>query len=155
MSFLEKIKNQGEPQNDAFQNPPSDLWKEKEGSGTQAAEGDRWLPESEGQLAVDVYQTENEIVICSTVAGVKPEDLDISIENDMVSIRGRREKSEEVPPENYFCQECYFGPFSRSVVLPVEVDAEKGEAGIKEGILTVRVPKLKKDKAKKIEVKLT
>ena len=100
-----------------------------------------------------MYQTENEIVVCSAIAGVKAENLEIDIENDVVVIRGNREKPEEIPPENYVCQECYFGPFSRSIILPEEVNAEKAEASMKEGILTIRLPKLSKQTKAKLTVK--
>ncbi len=110
------------------------------------------LEESEGQLAIDVYQTESDIVIKSTIAGVNSENLDISITNDMVTIRGKREKEEEVAPENYYYQECYWGPFSRSIILPVEIDPEKSQATIKDGVLTIRLPKAEKMKTHKIKV---
>lgn len=112
-----------------------------------------WPPEAEGQLVVDVYQGASEIVIKSTVAGVKPEDLDITITNDMVTIKGKREKDEEIKTENYFYQECYWGSFSRSIILPEDIDAEKAEAALKNGILTIRLPKLEKTKTKKLQVK--
>ncbi|MDO8240754.1 MAG: Hsp20/alpha crystallin family protein [Candidatus Moranbacteria bacterium] len=109
--------------------------------------------ESEGQLTIDVYQTENDIVIKSTIAGVKPEDLDVSINNDMVSIRGERKNEEVVGEENYYYQECYWGNFSRSVILPVDVLSEKSEASMKNGILTIRLPKADNTKTKKIQVR--
>lgn len=109
--------------------------------------------EEEGQLAVDAFQSEDEIVIQSTIAGVNPEDLDISIQNDMVTIRGERKKRrEEIPEENYFYQECYWGPFSRSIILPEEIKTDESKAELKNGILTLRLPKLKKSKTAKIEV---
>jgi len=112
-----------------------------------------WGSEAEGQLTIDVYQTENEIVIKSTIAGVKPEDLDVSINNDMVTIKGERRNDEEVSGENYYYQECYWGSFSRSVVLPVDVIADKAEASLKNGILTIRLPKADVTKTKKIQVR--
>lgn len=107
----------------------------------------------EGQLAVDVFQTNNEIVIQSTIAGVKAEDLDVSIQNDMVSIKGERKKEIEVSSKNYFYQECYWGSFSRSIILPEEIKAEKADAQLKDGILTLRLPKAEKVKKTKIKVK--
>ncbi len=107
----------------------------------------------EGQLTIDVYQTEGEIVIKSTIAGVKPEDLDVAINNDMVTIRGERKNEEMVGAENYYYQECYWGSFSRSVVLPVDIIAEKAEASLKNGILTIRLPKADVNKVKKIQVR--
>ena len=117
------------------------------------AEEESWAGDSEGQLTIDVYQTDNDIVIKSTIAGVKPEDLDVSINNDMVTIRGDRKNEEKVEGENYYYQECYWGTFSRSVILPVEVLADKAEAAMKNGILTVRLPKADTTKSKKIQVR--
>lgn len=109
--------------------------------------------ESEGQLTIDVYQTDDDIVIKSTIAGVKPEDLDVNINNDMVTIRGERKQDEDIDPENYYYQECYWGPFSRSVILPVEIIADKAEATMKNGILTLRLPKADTTKSRKIQVR--
>ncbi len=112
-----------------------------------------WGGDAEGQLTIDVYQTDNDIVIKSTIAGVKPEDLDVSINNDMVTIKGERKNDEAVSPENYYYQECYWGPFSRSVVLPVDIIPEKAEASLKNGILTIRLLKADVTKIKKIQVR--
>jgi len=108
---------------------------------------------AEGQLTIDVYQTENDIVIKSTIAGVKPEDLDVSINNDMVTVKGERKNEEEVENGNYYYQECYWGSFSRSVLLPVDVIPEKADAALKNGILTIRLPKADTTKTKKIQVR--
>lgn len=109
--------------------------------------------EGEGQLMVDVYQTPTEIVIKSAVAGVKPEDIDISIVNDMITIKGKRELDETVRSDNYFYQECYWGSFSRSIILPIEIDADRVNASLKNGILTIRLPKIDKNKIKKVKIK--
>jgi HSP20 family protein len=122
----------------------------------EVAENKDWLEETEGeegQLTIDVYQNPSNIVIKSTIAGVSPEDIDISITNDMVTIRGKRTKDEKIEAENYYYQELYWGAFSRSVILPVEVEADKAKAGIKNGILTIKLPKSEKIKTKKIQVK--
>jgi len=111
----------------------------------------KWF-EPEGQLVVDVYETNGEIVIQSAIAGVKPEDLDISIENDMITIKGKREQLEEQSDVNYFYQECHWGYFSREIVLPAEVNSGKTEAKIQNGILTIRIPKIERDGRKKIFV---
>ena len=116
-------------------------------------ESEDWLAESEGQLTIDVYQTPNEIVIKSTIAGVSPDDIDISITNDMITIKGRRQKDEEVKEEDYYYQECYWGPFSRSVILPVDVEVDRADASMKNGILIIRLPKVEKVKTKKITIK--
>lgn len=109
--------------------------------------------EGEGQLTIDVYQTPEEVVVESTIAGVKPEDLDISITNEAVTIRGKREKTETIKDEDYFYQECYWGKFSRSIILPQEIDSEKAVASLKNGILVIRLPKLNRQKAKKLKIK--
>jgi HSP20 family protein len=111
------------------------------------------LENNEGQLTIDVYQTDSDIVIKSTIAGVKPEDLDVSINNDMLTIRGERKNDDQVMEENYYYQECYWGSFSRSVILPIDVMADKIEASMKNGILTVRMPKAESNKSKKIQVR--
>lgn len=108
---------------------------------------------AEGQLTIDVYQTENDIVIKSTIAGVKPEDLDVSINNDMVTVKGERKNEEVVENGNYYYQECYWGSFSRTVLLPVDVIPEKADAALKNGILTIRLPKADTTKTKKIQVR--
>jgi HSP20 family protein len=113
-----------------------------------------FVEEAEGQLAVDVYQTPTEIVIQSTVAGVDPENLDIAITNESVTIRGRRERFERVKDEDYFYQECYWGRFARSIILPQEVDPEKAVASLKNGVLSIHLPKLNREKIKKLRVKL-
>lgn len=130
---------------------------DKGAQGQKPQEGEKtWLEETqEGQLTIDVYQTDAEIVIKSTVAGVIPEELEITITNDMVTIKGNRKKDEEVPESKYYYQECYWGPFSRSVILPVDVAADRADALLKNGILTIRLPKAEKEQVKKIKVKGT
>jgi len=111
-------------------------------------------PQTEGELAIDVYETENDIVVQSTIGGIKPENLDISIENDMVTIRGNREHLVEKEGKNYIYQECYWGSFARKIILPEEVDETKIKATTKNGILTLVMPKLHKRKKKKVAIKL-
>lgn len=111
------------------------------------------IEEGEGQLTIDVYQTDNDIVVESPIAGVSPEDLDISITSDSVTIRGRRERQQEVKHDDYYYQECYWGTFSRAVVLPAEVDADKAQATMKNGVLTIRLPKVQRKREQKVKVK--
>lgn len=113
---------------------------------------EEWMNDFEGQLTIDMYQTKDNVIIKSTIAGVKPDDIDITIANDMVTVRGERTRDFEASAEDYFYQECYWGSFSRSVVLPVDVDIENVSADLKDGILTVILPKAAKAKAKKIRV---
>lgn len=131
--------------------------KEKESSAVPEAtssQDSEWLQENyDGQLSVDVYQTEKDIVIKSTIAGVKQDDIDISLNDDMITIRGIREPQEEIQKEDYFYQECYWGGFSRSIILPVEVRSDKAEAVLENGILTITLPKVNKIKTTTIKVK--
>lgn len=114
-----------------------------------------WMEEeaTEGQLTVDVFQTPDEIIIKSIVAGVRPEDLDVSITRDMVTIRGIREEHKEVSDDNYFHKELYWGSFSRTVLLPAEVEVEGAQAQEKHGLLEIRLPKIDKEKQTKLKVK--
>lgn len=105
----------------------------------------------EGQLSVDVYQEGPNIVIKSTIAGVDPENIDITFDNDMITIRGERKNDNNARPEDYFFQECYWGSFSRSIILPVDVDTENIEATIRNGILTIILPKAEK---KDVEIRV-
>lgn len=113
-----------------------------------------WTEEGEeGQLAVDVYQSQNEIVIEAMIAGVRPEDLNVAITRDMVTIKGRRQEVNTVTEDNYFYKELYWGSFSRTVLLPHEIDIEAAEASEKHGLLTITLPKVDKSKQAKLRVK--
>ena len=107
----------------------------------------------EGELAIDVYETDNDFVIRSTIAGVKTEDLDITIENDIITIKGSRAEHASEQAKKYYYQECYWGTFSRQVILPEEVDGSKAEAAMKDGVLTLRIPKIEKILKRKIAIK--
>jgi HSP20 family protein len=106
----------------------------------------------EGQLAIDVYQTEDEIIVKTPIAGVRAEDLDISVTDDVLTVKGERKQDEKIEESNYLVQECYWGSFSRSYILPVAVDAENASASIKDGVLVVKVPKEAKAKTRVIQV---
>jgi HSP20 family protein len=105
-----------------------------------------------GQLAVDVYETKEKLVVKGRVAGVNKSDLDVSISDNTLSIRGTLSAGNEDDVENYFVQECYWGEFSRSLALPVPVKEDEVEAILKDGVLTIRFTKLKQDTVKKIQV---
>jgi len=105
-----------------------------------------------GQLAVDVYETREKLVVKGRVAGVNKSDLDVSISDNTLSIRGTLSAGNEEGVENYFLQECYWGEFSRSLVLPVPVKEDEIEAVLKDGVLTISFAKVKQDTVKKIEV---
>jgi HSP20 family protein len=113
------------------------------------------MPEepAEGELSVDVYQTPTHIVIKAMIAGVRPEDLDVSITRDMVTIRGKRERHTEGASGDFFFQELYWGSFSRTIVLPQEVEIEEAEATEKHGLLVIRLPKMDKGRQAKLKVR--
>jgi len=109
--------------------------------------------EGEGQLTVDVYQTPSDLVIKTMVAGVRPEDLDVAITRDMVTIRGKREEERNVNGDDYFHKELYWGAFSRTILLPQEVEIEEAEAIEKHGLLIIKLPKVDKDRQARLKVK--
>jgi len=105
-----------------------------------------------GQLAVDVFQTKENIFVVAPVPGVAKGDIDLSIVENTLTIHGKRSSNREVREDDFFVQECYWGEFSRSIILPVQVKEEEAEAELKDGMLTVRVPKTDQDKVKKIAI---
>ena len=109
--------------------------------------------ESDGELALDVYQTASEIIVQTFVAGVKPEDLEINITRDMLTLRGKRFEAKTVKENDYFSKELYWGSFSRTVSLPQEVEPEEAEAIERHGLLTIRLPKIDKNKKSHLKVK--
>ncbi|HDL74930.1 MAG TPA: Hsp20/alpha crystallin family protein [bacterium] len=140
MSFLEKFKKELEVE-------------ELKKSSTKKETPKQDSFETEGELAVDVYETKDELIIQSTIAGVKAEDLDISIENDIITIRGRRNKPKQTEECKYFYQECYWGPFSKQIVLPEGTNRTKTKASVKDGIFTLKIPKSKRKKRINIKAK--
>ena len=119
-----------------------------------AAPADEWDEEEPvaGQLAVDVYETKEKLIVKARTAGVNKNDLDVSIADNTLSIRGTLNAGNDDGVENYFVQECYWGEFSRSIVLPVQVKEDEIEAVLKDGVLTVGFTKVKQDTVKKIQV---
>ncbi len=107
----------------------------------------------EGQLTVDVYKTKDLIIVKSIIGGVRSEDLDISVTSDMVTIKGKRVNSDEVSTDDYYYQECFWGNFSRSIILPNDIRTDGVEAIIKNGILTLKLPKIEKNSLTKIKVR--
>ncbi len=111
-----------------------------------------WLSQ-EGELAVDVYQSEKEIVVRSAVAGVKAEELEISVDNDVLTIKGKRERPKQEDGANYFIQECYWGEFLRRIIIPDEIDPSRINASMKEGVLIIRIPRVIREAGKPIKIK--
>lgn len=155
MGFFKKITGMDSDKTNINVSDESQEESKKPTSAEAGDENEEWLADNyeEGQLAIDVYQNSDNIVVKSTIAGVKPEDIDISVNNDMLTIRGKREMKEEITEDDYFYQECYWGGFSRSIILPMEVQTDKIDAILENGVLTVILPKAKSSKQVSIKVK--
>ena len=110
-------------------------------------------PFEAGALAVDMYETEDAVVVKSALPGVKPDDVDVSVVGNVVTIKGESKAEEEVKEEHYIRRDMHYGSFSRSVQLPVDVQADKAEAEFKDGVLVLTLPKAKEHKPKVITVK--
>ena len=147
--WLKKIFINPRPESDNYEETAIEDEDAEYQPAEELEEGDA----EEGELALDAYQTKDDVVVQSTIAGVKPEDLDITVGSNMVTIQGERKRSEEINQGDYFYQECYWGGFSRSLTLPVEVDADRAQADIKDGVLTLVLPKASRSKIKKIKVR--
>lgn len=126
----------------------------REAAAAPAAPTDEWEEDENvpGQLAVDVYETKEKLVVKARTAGVNKHDLDVSISDNTLTIRGTLSAGNEDDVENYFLQECYWGEFSRSIALPVPVKEEEIEAVLKDGVLTISFGKVKQDTVKKIQI---
>lgn len=105
-----------------------------------------------GQLALDVYETKEKLIVKARTAGVNKDDLDVSISDNTLTIKGTLSAGSEEEVDNYFVQECYWGEFSRSITLPVAVKEEQVQAELKDGVLTVKFTKVKQDTVKKIQI---
>ena len=124
--------------------------------GERAGEADDAMimeNDEEGELAMDVYQTPDDIIVQAIVAGVKPEDVDVAITRDAITVKGRRQDVRKIENEDFYYQELYWGYFGRTISLPQEIDVDAAEASIKNGILTVKLPRLDKDRKQKLKVK--
>ncbi len=163
-SFLQRLTGAIPP--DDFEDELAEDIEERPRRGERARE-DEYAPESEwpgqaeaepeqeGELPVDMYQTPDSIVIRALVAGVTPDDLDIAITRDMVTIRGRREETREAPDQDYFHRELFWGSFTRTLLLPEEVVIDEAEAKEKHGFLEIVLPKVDKDRSTRLKVKTT
>lgn len=122
--------------------------KEEVNSGEESL-----LENNEGELAVDVFEDKNDFVVMAAVAGISSKDVEIQVDKDMLLIKGCRSNPDTGKNKNYFYQECHWGPFSRKVVLPENVDGTQIQAEFDKGILIVKVPKIKDTAKKNISVK--
>jgi len=119
----------------------------------KGADADDLVDERDGQLAIDVYQKGDNVIVEAPIAGVNTDDLDIHITNESLMIRGKRHREHTIKEKDYFFQECYWGRFSRSLILPEEVNADRAEATIKNGVLRITMPKLEAGTGKKMGIK--
>ena len=131
-----------------------DVPADNQTSGAPEAINEEWDEEEAlpGQLAVDVYETKEKLVVKARTAGVNKSDLDVSISDNTLSIRGTLSAGNEEDVENYFVQECYWGEFSRSIALPVSVKDDEIDAQLKDGVFTISFAKVKQDTVKKIQI---
>jgi HSP20 family protein len=155
-SFLSKLSGQSDD-SDYFDDGGKSAVFEGEGQERHAhitPRGEDWqADEPQGELAVDIYQTSDAIVVKALVAGVQPQSIDISLTREMLTISGAREDEREVEEDGYFQRELYWGSFSRTILLPEEVDVDMAEASEKHGILMIRLPKINKKKQTKLKVR--
>lgn len=158
-SFFQRLTGGGNQYDDYFDDPQAEHIQ-FHGTGNERhahvnAQDGAGVPQIEGggELAVDVYQTPDAIVVKALVAGVQPATIDISLTREMLTISGSREDEREVEEENYFQRELYWGAFSRTILLPEEVDVELAEASEKHGILMIRLPKINKKRQTKLKVR--
>lgn len=150
-SFLERLT--GSSRSDAYEDESMHNDQQMPSGPSHWEEEPAEAPPTEGELPVDMYVTADNIVIRTLVAGVNPEDLDIAITRDMVTIRGAREEDQEAPDEDYRHRELYWGSFSRTITLPEEVIIDEAEAKERHGLLTITLPKVDKDRSARLKVK--
>ena len=148
-SFFERLTGTVKINDDEIEEEDEEMEEDEEAKEKSLADDD-----SDGQLAVDVHQTQSDIIIKTMVAGIRPEDLDISITRDMVTIKGSREDNTvNIDDEDYFHRELFWGSFSRVILLPQEIEIEEAEATERHGLLTIKLPKINKDRQTKLRVK--
>ena len=151
-SFFERITGTISLRNNAPSHDDTDMEAPEEVSYSNSS----WAAQSEptvGELTVDVYQTNDMIVVQTMIAGVAMSELSVSVTRDMLTIKGKRESPKGVAPENYFYQELFWGAFARTVLLPAEIDTEEVEATEKNGLLTIKLPKIDKGRIQNVKVK--
>ncbi len=146
-SFFSKLKNALAPE---------DVYEEETSEELAPGETKHWVDDEatgDGELTVDLYETRNAIIIKTMVAGVKKENLEVELRRDMITIKGKREVEESFDSQEYFHKELYWGSFSRTITLPQEVDINLAEATESQGLLTIRLPKVDKERQTKLKVK--
>lgn len=153
-SFFERLTGSVGMEEEEYEEPKKKSVSANHGD-KKGVKNSSWIEEEneEAELAVDVYQTPTDIIVQTMVAGVRPEDLELSIARDMITIVGKREESRTIDEENYFSKELYWGKFSRTISLPQEVEPEEVEATEKHGLLTIKLKKVDKDKKNSVKVR--
>jgi HSP20 family protein len=153
--FFERLTGSASVEEENFDPRKEFLIKGVKSEDKRSDGNGNWIEEEneEAELSVDVYQTPTDIIVQTMVAGVKPEDIEISISRDMIVIRGEREESRVIDEDNYFTKELYWGKFSRTISLPAEVEPDEVEATERHGLLTIKIKKIDKEKKSNIKVK--
>jgi HSP20 family protein len=150
-SLFERLSGGGSDDFDSFDDEPRmPVRKQVAAAPASAAPSEE---AADGQLPVDVYQTPNEIVIRTFIAGVRADEMNVSISRDMVVIEGSREEHEQVQDSDYFVRELFWGSFARTILLPEEIDVDASTAAAKDGYLTITMPKLDKKRQTKLRVR--
>jgi len=145
--FEDELQEIEEPISESVRITPTD------GGGNTAADWESDDEDEAAELSIDLYDNGKEIIVQTMVAGVRPEDLSIDIRRDAITIEGDRKESKTIKDDNYHVRELFWGAFSRTVQLPEEVDPDMAEATEKHGLLIIRLPKIDKNKQKKVKVK--
>jgi HSP20 family protein len=153
-SFFERLTGSSNIEDDEIYQDTVDEQEPREIRRTMQP-GSTWMEEQagEGELSVDVYQTPEDIIVKALVPGVRKDDVEISISRDSITLRGSRKEEKSISDEDYIVQELYWGSFSRTVQLPHEVDIEHSEATESQGVLTIRLPRIDKDRKTKLKIR--
>ncbi|MEI7513301.1 MAG: Hsp20/alpha crystallin family protein [bacterium] len=146
-SFFERLTGSVNVEDDDFEinEPATEVLPDKL--------NESWMDDSEGQLAVDVHQGDDAVIVKTMTAGVDPSDIEITVSRDTITIRGKRESEHEIHDSDYFHKELYWGSFSRTIMLPCEVESEEASAREDHGLLTITLPKIDKNKQTKVKIK--
>lgn len=154
-SFFERLTGSVDADEEQLEPKKEYLMRGVKGEKDEKKNDSSWMEEEneEAELSVDVFQTPTDIIIQTMVAGVRPDDLELSVARDTVTIRGKREESRTIDEDNYFVKELYWGKFSRTLSLPAEVEPEEVEATERHGLLTIKIKKVDKEKKSTVKIK--
>ena len=154
-SFWDRLTGSVAVEEETYEESRKKGGKEHREERVRGKQDSSWVEEEneEAELAIDIYQTPNDIIVQTFVAGVKPEDLELSIARDMITIKGHREETRTIEEDNFFSKELYWGRFSRTISLPAEVEPQEVEATEKHGLLTIKIKKVDKDKKNNVRVR--